>query len=137
MLEPGNEATLGAFRLLFDEKFPIEKMRLVDEYEADDDRSMADNNTSAFNCRAITGGSSWSAHSYGTAIDLNPVQNPYLRNSTVLPPAGAAFRDRTDVRPGMAVEGSAPVRAFDALDWGWGGRWSSPKDYQHFSADDR
>jgi len=131
------EATLGVFRALYDERFPIDKMRLVDEYDANDDRSMADNNTSAFNCRRITGGSSWSAHSYGTAIDLNPRQNPYVKGATVLPPEGSAFLDRTDVRPGMAVEGSGPVRGFDALGWGWGGRWSSPKDYQHFSADNR
>lgn len=131
------DATLSAFRALYDEQFPIEKIRLIDDYAANDDRSMADNNTSAFNCRRITGGSSWSAHSYGSAIDLNPRQNPYVRGDTVLPPEGSAFLDRSDVRPGMATEGSAPVRAFDALTWGWGGRWGSPKDYQHFSKDDR
>lgn len=128
---------LEAFRTLHDRHFPIAKMRLVDEYAADDDRSMADDNTSAFNCRAITGGSAWSAHSYGTAIDVNPRENPYVKGQTVLPAEGADYLDRSSVRPGMAVAGSALVQAFDALGWGWGGRWSSPIDYQHFSADDR
>lgn len=128
---------LGAFHTLYDAHFPIARMRLVDDYEASDDLSMADDNTSAFNCRKVTGGSGWSAHSYGTAIDVNPRENPYVKGQTVLPPEGAEYLDRSSVRSGMAVEGSALVAAFDALGWGWGGRWASPRDYQHFSADDR
>ena len=131
------EDVLDAFNRIYDARFPIERMRLVDEYDADDDRSMADNNTSAFNCRAITGGTSWSEHSYGTAIDINPVQNPYVVGSTVLPPAGAPYVDRTDVRAGMIVEPGPVTAAFDAIGWGWGGRWSSLKDYQHFSESGR
>lgn len=128
---------VDVFRQLYEQHFPIAMMQLVDEYGANDDLSMADDNTSAFNCRRITGGSAWSAHSYGTAIDINPRENPYVRGQTVLPPEGAQYLDRTDVRPGMATEGSPLVMAFDALDWGWGGRWTSPKDYQHFSVDNR
>lgn len=124
---------LTTFGRIYDARFAIERMRLVDHYDADDDLSMADNNTSAFNCRSITGGSSWSEHSYGTAIDINPVQNPYVIGSTVLPPEGAPFVDRSDVRMGMVVEPGPVTAAFDAIGWGWGGRWSSPKDYQHFS----
>jgi hypothetical protein len=120
-----------AFGRVHDAGFPIERMRIVDRYGADDDRSMADNNTHAFNCRRITGGSSWSKHSYGWALDINPVQNPYVRGDTVLPRAGRAYLDRDDVRPGMIVRPGPVVAAFDAIGWTWGGDWQSLKDYQH------
>lgn len=115
----------------------IERMRLIDRYGADDDRSMADNNSSAFNCRRTTGSSSWSEHAYGRAIDLNPVQNPYVRGSTVLPPAGSAYTDRSHVRRGMLTRDGATVQAFLDRGWGWGGDWSSVKDYQHLSSTGR
>jgi len=128
---------LGVFEHLYTHRFPIARMRLVDEYGADDDRSMAADNTSAFNCRRVTGGSAWSEHSYGTAIDISPVENPYVRGGTVLPPAGAAYVDREDVRPGMIVDPGPVTGAFRALEWGWGGDWGSLKDYQHFSESGR
>jgi hypothetical protein len=111
-------------------------MRPVDAYRGSDDASMAADNTSAFNCRAAVapGPKRWSVHAYGRAIDVNPVENPYLEGGRVLPPAGRAFADRLRRRMGMA-EG-ALVRAFATVGWGWGGRWSAP-DYQHFSADGR
>ena len=127
----------AALRLVYEARFPVERMVLVDAYDASDDRSMADNNTSAFNCRPVTGGAGWSEHSYGTAIDVNPVQNPYVRGRTVLPPAGAAYLDRADVRPGMAVDPGSLVGAFRAIGWGWGGGWQSLEDFQHFSASGR
>jgi hypothetical protein len=120
------------FQAAYDDDFPLAKVVRVDAYGGSDDRSMDDNNTHAFNCRRITGGSSWSEHAYGTAIDLNPVQNPYVRGDTVLPEAGRDYLDRSDVRPGMLVEGDAVVSAFDARGWTWGGRWNTLKDYQHF-----
>jgi hypothetical protein len=123
---------LDTFHRLYDARFPIERMRLVDYYDADDDLSMADNNTSAFNCRTITGGSGWSRHSYGDAIDINPVQNPYVKDATVLPPAGSAYLERSDVRQGMIVDPGVVTDAFDLIFWTWGGDWSSLKDYQHF-----
>jgi hypothetical protein len=126
-----------ALRTAYDGGLRIERMRLIDRYGADDDRSMAANNSHAFNCRRVTGGSAWSEHSYGRALDLNPVQNPYVRGSTVLPSAGRTYLDRSNVRHGMAVEGGAAVRAFDQVGWYWGGRWNSLKDYQHFSANNR
>ena len=128
------DVILDVFERLYRARFPIAKARLVDEYGASDDASMADDNTSAFNCRAITGGSSWSQHAYGNAIDINPIENPYVSGSTVLPPAGAAYSNRSDVRPGMIVEPGPATGAFLAHGWGWGGSWSSFKDYQHFSA---
>jgi hypothetical protein len=125
------------FRRIYDARFRIERIRLVDAYGADDDRSMAANNTHAFNCRRTTGGTRWSEHAYGWAIDINPVQNPYVRGTTVLPPTGRAYLDRSDLRLGMIVDGDPVVRAFDAIGWGWGGRWNSVEDHQHFSATGR
>ncbi|MPV37454.1 M15 family peptidase [Georgenia subflava] len=122
---------------LYDARFPIHRMVPVAEYGADDDASMAANNTSAFNCRAVTGGSSFSEHSYGRAIDVNPLVNPYVVGSTVLPPAGAPYADRSRDAAGMIHAGDEVVRAFAARGWSWGGAWSSPKDYQHFSTTGR
>lgn len=126
-----------AFKALFDAKFPIQRMRPVRSYGGDDDASMADNNTSAFNCRLVGGSKRLSQHAYGRAIDINPVQNPYVRKTKVSPPAGRAYLDRTDVRPGMIVEGGPARRAFRTIGWGWGGKWRSVKDYQHMSASNR
>ena len=128
---------VGVFRKLFRARFPIRRMRLVDEYGADDNASMAANNTSAFNCRLATGGSSWSEHAYGRAIDINPIQNPYVKGGTVLPPAGRRFVDRKRKAQGMIHHGDVVVRAFAAIGWEWGGHWSSLKDYQHFSSTGR
>lgn len=126
---------VSVFRKLYNAKFPIARMQLVDDYGADDDRSTFANNTSAFNCRAITGGSAWSQHSYGRAIDINPVQNPYVyRDGHVLDPNAKAFVQRTPVRTGMITRGDVVTTAFASHGWPWGGNFSSFKDYQHFSA---
>ena len=131
---PDADAVLGVLRRLFEAEFPIHKMRPAWEYGGSDDASMADNNTSAFNCRKKTGGSSWSEHSYGRAIDINTVQNPYVRGSKVLPPAGEAFVDRDPTVAGLITADGPVVAAFRDIGWKWGGSWSSLKDYQHFSA---
>ena len=128
---------LQAFEHIYDAQFPIEQMRLIHHYAGDDDASMAANNTSAFNCRQVTGGSRLSEHGLGTAIDINPVQNPYVRDDTVLPPKGRDYLDRGDVRPGMIVRPGAVVSAFEARGWGWGGDFSTLKDYQHVSESGR
>ena len=128
-------AVVEVFRSLYAQRFPIRRMRLVDAYGGSDDASMAADNTSAFNCRRVAGGTSWSEHSYGRAIDVNPVQNPYVAGSTVAPPAGASYVDRSPLRKGMVTPG---VRsAFAAIGWSWGGSWTTKKDYQHFSATGR
>jgi hypothetical protein len=125
---------VGVFTKLFDARFPIERMERVDVYGADDDASMAANNSSAFNCRSVTGGTQLSHHSYGIAIDINPVQNPYVSGGgAVYPPAGSMYLDREHVRPGMIVESGPVVNAFAAIEWPWGGHWTNLKDYQHFS----
>jgi D-alanyl-D-alanine carboxypeptidase-like protein len=133
------DGVLGVFRKLFEARFAIERMELVDVYEGDDDRSMAANNTSGFNCRRSTGDAgSWSEHAFGRAIDINPVQNPYVPQSgDVEPPAGAGYRDRRAAAPGKIRSGDAVVRAFAGIGWSWGGDWSSAKDYQHFSSTGR
>jgi poly-gamma-glutamate synthesis protein (capsule biosynthesis protein) len=131
------QAVVDAFRRLYEARTVVERMRLVDEYGGDDDRSMAANNTSAYNCRQVAGTSTWSQHAYGRALDINPVQNPYVTARLVEPTAGRAYLDRADVRPGMAVSGGPVVEAFRASGWGWGGDFSSSKDYQHFSANGR
>ena len=121
------------FRTMLLEGFPLEKMRLIEEYDGSDERSAADNNTSAFNCRNITGKSDrWSRHAYGRAIDINPVQNPYIKGELLVPEAGAAYRDRSKRRAGMILRPGPVYRAFKKRGWRWGGDWRSLKDYQHF-----
>jgi hypothetical protein len=123
------------FETLYRERFPIRSLEPVDAYDGSDDASMAADNTSAFNCRrAVAGGApTWSEHAYGRAIDVNPVENPYLFDRRVLPPAGSAYLDRTNRRPGMAVPDGILVTAFAAAGWSWGGAGRSNPDYQHFS----
>jgi hypothetical protein len=120
-------------RRLFAAHFPVRRMRTVDAYRGSDFASIEADNTSAFNCRPATGSSSWSEHAYGRAIDVNPIENPYVSGGSTSHPASVPFLDRSRERPGMAVEGGVLVRAFDAVGWGWGGRWGGTKDYQHFS----
>jgi hypothetical protein len=125
-------------RQLFAARFPIRRMVPVDAYGASDFRSIEADNTSAFNCRYIDGTSRWSEHAYGRAIDLNPIENPYVTSAgTTSHRASRAYLRRTPYRLGMAVEGGVLVRAFDAVGWSWGGRWSGVRDYQHFSAGGR
>lgn len=131
------EGVVEVVRALFEAGFPIERIEPVDVYDGDDDMSMAANNTSAFNCRPVTGGSGWSQHSYGIAIDVNPLVNPYVSGSTVLPPDGAEFVDRSLEAPGMIHDGDIVVTTFADHGWHWGGYWSSTKDYQHFSTTGR
>ncbi|HUF34190.1 MAG TPA: M15 family metallopeptidase [Acidimicrobiales bacterium] len=131
------DAITEVFRQLYEARFQIERLEPIDAFGGDDDASMAANNSSAFNCRTVAGTSRWSEHAYGRAIDLNPVQNPYVRGDLVEPPAGEAWRDREHVTPGMITDGDAVVRAFASQGWGWGGHWASSKDYQHFSATGR
>jgi hypothetical protein len=121
------------FSKLFYAHFRIKRMRLIDAYNGSDDRSMNANNTSAFNCRFVAGTRTWSQHAYGRAIDINPIQNPYVAGSHVSPEAGRPYADRSRHAMGMIHGGDAVVRAFAAAYWKWGGYWSYPKDYMHFS----
>jgi hypothetical protein len=130
-------AVLGAFRELYSNRFPIRRMVPVDAYGGSDFRSIEADNTSAFNCRYVDGTTRWSEHAYGRAIDINPIENPYVSGGSTSHAASRPYLDRAHHRPGMAYEGGALVRAFDRIGWGWGGRWSGAKDYQHFSASGR
>jgi len=128
----------GAFARLFAARFPIRRMRLVDRYGGSDYASIEADNTSSFNCRNATGSSRWSEHAYGLAIDIDPIENPYVyANGTTSHAASRPFLDRHDVRPGMAEPRGTLVRAFGAVGWGWGGRWPLPTDFQHFSVNGR
>ena len=129
-------AVTSAFSRLYAERFPIRRMQPIDAYRGSDERSLAADNTAAFNCRyaVTTGPRSWSAHAYGEAIDVDPLENPYVLGSQVLPPAGRGYLDRGRVRPGMAEPDGALIRAFASVGWPWGGRWTGSPDYQHFSA---
>ena len=115
-------------------RFPIAKASPIEAYEGNDEASMADNNTSSFNDRAIKGSSVTSLHAYGLAIDLNPVQNPFVKRESaalkITPKGTEAYSDRKSLRPGMA---KSVVDVF--ADHGfviWGGDWHNPTDYQHF-----
>ena len=126
---------VGVFRKLYRANFPLRRMRLVDAYGGSDFRSIEADNTSAFNCRSATGSSNWSNHAYGLAIDINPIENPYVSaNGTTAHRASRLYLNRSRIRRGMAYPGGALVRAFHTVGWGWGGYWSGVKDYQHFSA---
>jgi hypothetical protein len=133
------DAMREAWRRMYVDRFPVRRVTPVSAYGGDDNRSMAADNTSAFNCRyaVANGPKRWSEHAYGQAIDIDPYENPYTLDGRVYPPGATTYTHRSDVRPGMIVPGSAPVRAFSAVGWGWGGRWSSSPDYQHFSASGR
>ena len=128
---------VSVMRRLFEVRFPIRRMRLIDDYGGSDQRSMDADNTSAFNCRYVAGTTRWSEHAYGRAIDVNPVENPYVSGSHVSPEAGRPYVDRSRDEPGMIHARDAVVRAFARIGWEWGGHWSGAKDYQHFSSTGR
>lgn len=119
------------FRRLWELGFPIRQLRLVDDYGASDDASMAADNSSAFNFRVIAGTSVLSQHALGRAIDLNPVENPWRKPDRIVPEAGKAFVDRADIRPGMFVRPGPVVAVFDELGWEWGGDWRHAFDDHH------
>lgn len=129
---------VSVFRRLYAAGFPIRRMQPVDRYGGDDFRSIEADNTSAFNCRLATGSSHWSEHAYGRAIDVDPIENPYVTAAgTTAHAASRPYLDRSRHRPGMAYEGGVLVESFRAAGWGWGGTWTGDKDYQHFSASGR
>ena len=134
VMDAAAEYVLAIFAKLHEMRFPIAHARLMNHYEGNDSASTADNNTSSFNARPSTGGTSWSMHAYGLAIDLNPVQNPYVTGSgaglRAMPRSAAAYANRSTRRPGMA-ESVIDVFADHGFST-WGGYWHNPIDYQHF-----
>jgi D-alanyl-D-alanine carboxypeptidase len=131
--EQAAAAMLRVFAEIYRAEFPIEKMRLIDEYAASDERSMADNNSSAYNCRLIAGTARPSQHARGLAVDINPVQNPYVsRGGQVQPTAAEPYLDRSQRRAGMLFDDGPVVAAFASIGWIWGGHWQPHHDYHHF-----
>ena len=124
------------FKELYDNQYPIEKIRLIDEYDADDDASMEDNNTSCFNYRVVEGKTTLSNHSYGLAIDINPFYNPYVRMKNgemlVSPENAVPYADRSADFPYKIDENDLCCQLFVKHGFTWGGNWNSVKDYQHF-----
>ncbi len=116
------------FRQLKEAKFPIAKMIPVSRYDFSDDKSMEDNNTSAFNYRVIDGSNKLSNHALGRAIDINPLFNPFIKNGETKP--STAKYDATV--PGTITKDSSVVKIFKKNGWKWGGNWKNLKDYQHF-----
>jgi hypothetical protein len=131
-----DDEIIAVFKRLYAIDYPIRRMELIDRYGADDHRSMAADNTSAFNCRFVAGTTRWSMHAYGLAVDLNPVENPYVSGSHVSPPAGRPYADRSRHAAGMIHDGDAVVKAFARrAGWEWlGDGPQSIRDYQHFSS---
>ncbi|MDR3477546.1 MAG: M15 family metallopeptidase [Gammaproteobacteria bacterium] len=124
---------LEIFTILYQNKFPIEQMQPIYEFNHNDDASMAANNTSAFNCREITGQPGiFSQHSYGRAIDINPKINPYVKKQKVLPSGSEVFVSRDEPSPGKITLTSLPYILFTERGWDWGGHWHDLQDYQHF-----
>lgn len=126
------DEVLVVFERIFSAHFPIHSMRRIDHYAGNDHVSMAANNCSGFNFRVVDGSERLSHHALGQAIDINPVQNPWLRGARVDPEAGRSYLDRTQLRPGMIVRPGPVLAAFEAAGWSWGGDAAAP-DYHHFS----
>lgn len=123
---------LAIFRELYDKGYPIEKMFLVDEYGASDERSMADNNSSCFNYRSRPGMKTLSLHARGLAVDINPLYNPYVKGSRIEPAAGSRYADRSLACRYYISKNDLCYKVFVRHGWSWGGAWRSAQDYQHF-----
>lgn len=122
------------FAALFRERFPIEAMRLPTTADLHAHPTGDGNVTAGFVCRKTRQQSGWSAHAYGLAIDINPFQNPFVRDDLVLPELASAYVDRSWQRPGMVHPDGPVTDVFDEIGWTWGGSWQTPRDYMHFSA---
>ncbi|MEV4053776.1 M15 family metallopeptidase [Amycolatopsis sp. NPDC049688] len=122
------------FGQLFAAHFPLEELRVTGPAELTAPPTGDGNSTSAFVCRPARGQTTWSAHAYGLAVDVNPFCNPYTQGDLVLPELASAYLDRSRKRPGMVLPGDATVRAFAAIGWSWGGNWHDPADRMHFTA---
>lgn len=119
------------FKELFDIKYPIEKIKLIDEYGADDNKSMADNNSSGFNYRLIAGTNRLSKHAQGLAIDINPLYNPYTKNGLAIPKESQPYVNRGLKLEWMIFKNDKIYNIFQKYGWKWGGSWTN-SDYQHF-----
>ncbi len=131
---------IDIFMKLYEAGYPIEKIRLVDEYNADDETSMRDNNSSSFNFRFISHTTKISKHGLGLAVDINTLYNPYIKEvngKRILEPATAEdYIDRSKDFPYKIDTEDLCYKLFTAHGFEWGGSWKSAKDYQHFEVPD-
>ncbi len=136
------EQMLDVFRTVYEQRFPLEQMRVITFPELDAPPTGDWNDTTSFVCRPVVASNSgWSMHAYGLAIDLNPFHNPYLKGEVVVPELASTYTDRAQVRPGMLHPDDPAsvviIDAFAAMGWEWGGNWQSLKDWMHFSENGR
>lgn len=122
-----------AFAKLYDAKFPIHQIKPAHEYNGSDDESMVANNTVAFSCRKSTVTQKWYEHSYGEAVDINPLWNPWVKGSKVLPEEAKPFADRNNQIPGMINEGDPIIEIMGKHGWIWGSQKTGIQSYQNFS----
>ncbi len=127
---------LEIFRGLYEAGYPVERVRLVDDYDADDELSMRDNNSSCFNFRFITQSTKISKHGLGLAVDINTLYNPYVKGEHVEPSTAKEYTDRSKNFPYKIERGDLCFRLFAEHGFEWGGDWKSLKDYQHFEVSD-
>ena len=128
---------LEIFRELYRQKYPIERICLIDDYNADDEQSMRDNNSSCFCYRRISGTTKLSKHAQGMAVDINTLYNPYVRTGRngrriVEPATATKYVDRRKSFPYKIVKGDLLHRLFLQHGFKWGGSWRTMKDWQHF-----
>ena len=131
---------VAIFKALYDLRYPVRKMRLVSDFKGNDWQSIEAGNTSAFNCRPATGSKKWSKHAYGRAIDINPIENPYISKSGhISHKASLKYRKRAHRNlsspedRAVLLRNDKATQLFIKHGWKWGGDWPKTKDYQHFS----
>ena len=126
------EDLVAIFQALYEARYPIRSIRLIDDFCGDDEASMAADNTSCFNYRRKTGMRELSKHALGLAVDINPFENPYVRPSRVRPDGASVYADRTKDFPHKIDKEDLCYKLFRARGFSWGGSWRSVQDYQHF-----
>ena len=126
------DVVLSVFQELYEAGYPIERMRLIDDYGADDEASMADNNSSCFCYRPIAGTDRLSYHAQGLALDINPLYNPAVAAGSIQPAVGAPYANDRDASPYCIAEDDLCYQVMTRHGFSWGGAWRSKKDYQHF-----
>lgn len=122
----------AVFQALYEARYPIRSIRLIDDFGGDDEASMEADNTSCFNYRRKTGMKSLSKHALGLAVDINPLENPYVRGTRVKPAGSSVYADRSKDFPHKIDKNDLCYRLFREHGFSWGGTWRSVQDYQHF-----
>ncbi len=118
---------------LYNIGYPIRQMRLVSDFNGNDWKSIEADNTSAFNCRKATGSNKWSRHSFGRAIDINPIENPYIsRKGHISHRKSLKYRRRVPRHRAVLLKNSKATKILKKYGFKWGGDWRYTKDYQHF-----